>query len=128
MTFSHALETSAAPETICWTPLSMGFPAFSRLMGHDSYCEHEIATRAPSGFAYLWVLGVHPMARGKGLAKQMVLSALSQMKRDGHSSCWLRTDNPQNLLFYQNLGFDQVHAGTVPESGLSYWLFAKDLG
>ncbi|MEO1622716.1 MAG: GNAT family N-acetyltransferase [Cyanobacteria bacterium J06632_3] len=112
---------------LIWTPITLGFSAFDRLLAHDAYCEHQVADRAPEGFAYLWVLGVRPSARGRGLAKKLVLSALNQMKEAGHSVCWLRTDSEKNLLFYEHLGFTQMHAEVAPNSELPYWLFAKDL-
>ncbi|MEO1791008.1 MAG: GNAT family N-acetyltransferase [Cyanobacteria bacterium J06629_19] len=112
---------------LIWTPFTMGLSAFGRLISHESYCEHQVALRASKGFAYLWVLGIHPCARGKGLAKDLVFSALARMKKEGHSACWVRTDSEKNLSFYQHLGFEKIDSGIAPKSQLPYWLFAKEL-
>lgn len=112
---------------LIWTPLKMGAPAFKRLQGHDGFCEHKIRESAPPGFAYLWIVGVHPKAAGQGLGKQMIQTALSAMRRRGHSTCLLRTDSEKNVPFYKHLGFQQIHAGIVPDSQLPYWLFSQDL-
>ena len=112
---------------LIWTPLQIGLPAFGRLQDHETPCEHALVERAPNGFTYLWVLGVHPQAAGRGFAKQMVQSALSVMKRRGHSACLLRTDHAKNVPFYEHLGFKLIHTETVPASGLQYWVFLQDL-
>ena len=112
---------------LIWTPLQIGLPAFGRLQDHETPCEHALVERAPDGFTYLWVLGVHPKASGRGFAKQMVQSALSVMKRRGHSACLLRTDHAKNVPFYKHLGFKPIHTETVPASGLQYWVFLQEL-
>lgn len=112
---------------LIWTPVAIGLPAFIRLEGHEIACEQELKKRAPEGFAYLWVLGVHPQAAGRGLGKQMMQSALQAMRSRGHSACLLRTDNEKNVPLYQHLGFQQIHTAVGPNSGLQYWVLSQDL-
>ncbi|MGD1852408.1 MAG: GNAT family N-acetyltransferase [Cyanophyceae cyanobacterium] len=78
-------------------------------------------------FAYLWVLGVHFDARGQGLGKRVLRSALEAVSRRGYSSCFLRTENPNNVGMCQHFGFQQVLTATPAVSGHQYWLMAQDL-
>lgn len=112
---------------LIWTPLLMGLPAFRRLQGHDSVCEHELKKRAPDGFAYLWLVGVHPTAKGRGLGSKMIRSTLGAMQRQGYTACLLRTDNEKNVPFYKHLDFKQIYTDTVPSSQLRYWLLSQNL-
>ncbi len=112
---------------LIWMPLKVGVPAFKRLQDHEAFCDREIKRSAPRDFAYLWVVGVHPRASGKGIGKQIIQAALSAMRRGGHSTCRLRTDNPKNVPLYEHLGFNQIQTGRVPESELPYWVLSQTL-
>jgi len=113
---------------LIWTPLSIGLSAFKRLRTHETLCGHALKTRAPDGFAYLWVVGVHPNAAGRGLGKRLIQSALDTMQRRGHSACLLRTENPRNVEIYEHLGFKAIHTDISPGSNLRYWLLSQELG
>ncbi|NEZ58984.1 GNAT family N-acetyltransferase [Adonisia turfae] len=110
---------------LIWTPLNMGFDAFNRLQAHDGFCEHVLLSKAPKAFAYLWLVGVHPQAKGQGLGKRMLQSALRDMYSSGYSTCLLRTDNEKNVPLYQHLGFEVIHTDIAPKSGLQYWLLSQ---
>ncbi|MEM9536776.1 MAG: GNAT family N-acetyltransferase [Cyanobacteria bacterium P01_E01_bin.45] len=112
---------------LIWTPLNIGFSATQRLEDHEDVCDRELLNRAPAGFAYLWIVGVHPEARGQGLGRLVIQSALNNMRTRGHTACLLRTDTEKNVSFYEHLGFQQIHSDTVPGSNLPYWLFSQDL-
>lgn len=112
---------------LIWTPLTIGFPAFKRLQDHDSLCEHELISRAPKDFAYLWLVGVHPKVAGQGLGKQLIQSTLGAMCSRSHSACLLRTDNERNVPFYKKLGFKPIHTGIAPDSRLRYWMLSQEL-
>ena len=112
---------------LIWTPFSIGSSPFKRLQAHDTVCEHEIKNKAPDGFAYLWVVGVHPDYKGRGFGKQMIKSALENMRSRGHSACLLRTENPNNVGLYKHLGFKQIHTDTPHASKLPYWLMSQEL-
>ena len=112
---------------LIWLPWSMGLSAFKRLQAHDSICEHALKQNAPKDFAYLWVVGVHPDYAGRGLGKQMIQAALDEMRRRGHSTCFLRTENPKNVGLYEHLGFKQILTETPSDSGIQYWLMSQEL-
>lgn len=108
-------------------PVSIGRSAFKRLHVHDSVCEQALKQNAPEDFAYLWVIGVRSNCAGRGVGKKMLHTALDAMRRRGHSACFLRTENPQNVGLYEHLGFKQVLTETPPGSGIQYWLMSQDL-
>lgn len=110
---------------LIWTPVAIGFAAFNRLQAHDGFCEHVLLSKAPKQFAYLWLVGVHPQAKGQGVGKRMIQSALRDMHHRGYSTCLLRTDNEQNVPLYQHLGFELIHTDIAPKSGLQYWLLSQ---
>lgn len=127
-TFAWPLKTMELVRSgLIWLPWSIGLPAFKRLQAHDSACEHALLHKAPKDFAYLWVVGVHPDYAGRGLGKQMIHSAMDTMRQQGHSTCWLRTENPNNVGLYEHLGFNQVLTKTPPSSGLQSWLMSQEL-
>jgi len=109
------------------TPLRIGLPAFFRLQGHDGDGEKALEQRAPKGFAYLWVVGVSPESAGQGYGKQVIQSALETMRRRGHSSCLLRTDNEKNVAIYERLGFKPIHSAIIPKSNLPFWVLFQEL-
>ena len=113
---------------LVWMPWQIGLPAFNRLQSHETVCEHKLQEKAPDGFAYIWILGVHPKSTGQGLGKQMLQSALNSMQKQGYSTCFLRTDTEANVAFYKHMGFKEVYTEIVPASQLQYWIFSKSLG
>ena len=120
--FSQVLRSG-----LIWTPLKIGFHAFKRLEDHEAVCDRELLNRAPKGFAYLWLVGVHPDASGQGLGRQLIQAVIDSMRNRGHTACLLRTDTEKNVSFYKHLGFKLLHSDTVPASKLPYWLFSQDL-
>ena len=110
---------------LIWSPLTIGMSAFKRLQDHDGFCEHVLLSKAPQKFAYLWVVGVHPKAKGQGLGKRMIQTALNDMHSHGYDICLLRTDNKNNVPLYQHLGFELIYTDTAPNSGLQYWLLSQ---
>ncbi|MEO1634406.1 MAG: GNAT family N-acetyltransferase [Cyanobacteria bacterium J06631_9] len=78
-------------------------------------------------FAYIWAVGVRPDHAGKGLGSKLIKEALEEMRQQGYSTCWLRTETPKNVGFYEHLGFQQVHNEIPSASGQQYWLMSQDL-
>lgn len=110
-----------------WIPRSLGLAAFKRLKVHNDVCEQSLIHHAPKDFAYIWAVGVRPDQAGKGLGKRMIQSALNDMQQQGYTTCWLRTENPSNVGFYEHLGFQQVHTEIPSGSQQQYWLMFQNL-
>lgn len=110
-----------------WLPWAVGRAAYKRLKVHDEVCELALLQHAPERFAYIWAVGVRPDQAGQGLGKKMINVALDQMRRQGYSTCWLRTENPNNVGLYKHLGFQQVLTEIPSASGQQYWLMFQTL-
>lgn len=68
----------------------------------------------------LWVIGVEPEARGRGLARGLLEPLLQRADRSGES-CYLETLDAQTLSLYARLGFDVHVAEVETTSGLPFW-------
>ena len=112
---------------LIWTPFAIGLSACKRLQAHSTVCEHTLKEKAPNGFAYIWVVGVHPNYTGLGLGKQIIQSALEKMRNQGHSTCLVITENSKNVGFYEHLGFELIHTETPDVSEIPYWLMSREL-
>ncbi|MEM6452364.1 MAG: GNAT family N-acetyltransferase [Cyanobacteria bacterium P01_D01_bin.105] len=108
-------------------PLSLGLSAFKRLIVHDEVCEVALLQHAPQDFAYIWAVGVRPDQAGKGLGSKMVRAALDEMRQQGYSTCWLRTETSKNVGLYEHLGFKQVLTDILSGSQQQYWLMFQNL-
>lgn len=62
---------------------------------------------------YLWALGVDPRLQGKGLGGHIVRHTLRQIDAAG-SFAYLESSDPNNVPFYERLGFEVVAVIEVP--------------
>jgi GNAT superfamily N-acetyltransferase len=65
---------------------------------------------------YLVVMSVRPERQGQGLGKALVKPILERADYDG-VACRLETADPNNIPFYQRLGFSVVDAAFAPIPG-----------
>jgi GNAT superfamily N-acetyltransferase len=65
---------------------------------------------------YLVVMSVRPERQGQGLGTALVKPILERADRDG-MVCRLETADPNNVPFYQRLGFDVVDTAFAPIPG-----------
>jgi len=57
-----------------------------------------------AGHYYLLALAVAPAARGRGLGRRLLHASLAAMQAQG-APCYLATQRPAELAFFQRLGF-----------------------
>ena len=74
---------------------------------------------------YLTVVGVSPEGRGQGLGRALIQPILDRAEAAGLPS-YLETSQPDNVSFYERLGFEQVVDMVEPQSGLRFWTFRRD--
>ena len=115
-----------------WVPVFLGPSVFNRFTVHDEVCEEALLRHAQlqdpdQDFAYIWAVGVRPDQAGKGLGSTMIRAALDEMRQQGYSTCWLRTETSKNVGLYEHLGFQQVHTETPTGSRQQYWLMSQAL-
>lgn len=76
---------------------------------------------------YLWALGVEPPLQGRGIGGALLARGLARADRDG-LPCYLETMNERDLGFYERYGFEVVHAGSLPRSGVPFWALVRPPG
>lgn len=74
---------------------------------------------------YLMVVGVSPEGRGRGLGRALIQPVMDRADAAG-LPCYLETAQPDNVSFYERLGFRQVVDIVEPHSGLRLWTFRRD--
>ena len=74
---------------------------------------------------YLMVIGVSPEGRGRGLGRALIQPVMDRADAAG-LPCYLETAQPDNVAFYEHLGFTRVVAVIEPQSGLRLWTFRRD--
>lgn len=85
-------------------PLQLGLKSLFRLRAYDRVRSqlHEQCVRKPH--AYLFLLGVHPAAQGRGLGRKVIDPMLERADRQG-LPCYLETTNERNLSYFDRFGF-----------------------
>lgn len=106
-------------------PLMLPPAGLLRLLRHEAACEAAIRARfGKRRFAYLWLLGVTPEGRRRGLGRDILDDALGAMAGD-FDLCVLKTENPQAAKFYRRMGFALQDRLTVPASRLDVQFLAR---
>jgi ribosomal protein S18 acetylase RimI-like enzyme len=94
---------------------------FSVLGAIDPYHHRDV----PPAHWYVMVVGVAPEARGQGLGRAL-LEPIMNRADESRLPCYLETAQPDNVAFYERLGFKKVVEVVEPESGLRLWTFRRD--
>jgi len=96
-------------------PLQLGVTGLRRFLQASSYADQAHKQVAPGAHWYIWTLGVDPTYQGHGFGGQLVGAVLRQAAAQG-LPCYLDTENPHNVSFYQQFGFRQVSETLVASS------------
>jgi ribosomal protein S18 acetylase RimI-like enzyme len=75
---------------------------------------------------YLSVVGVAPAQQRQGIGRALVLAGVAQAAAAG-LPCYLDTAAPENVPFYEQLGFQVLVKSVVSESDLTFWLLSCGL-
>lgn len=117
-----ALAAHGAQRTAALQPLlgAAGFAAYGAICS-------AMAAQLPAALAdawYLSILGVHPRARGQGLAQRLLAPTLARADAAG-ACCYLETFNPLSLPFYARLGFAERSDHVEPVTARPYSLLVR---
>lgn len=146
--YGEVYTTPTLAGAACWLPPGNTFPALSRLVraalpdlmqvqhglgltglsrffATERYTDalHERTTPGPHW--YLWVLGVDPAQHGHGIGGRLMQPGFTRANASG-LTCYLETENEKNVPFYLKHGFQVVHEGEIPGSGVRVWAFLRD--
>jgi len=94
---------------------------FSVLEAVDPYHHRDV----PASHWYVMVVGVAPEMRGNGLGRALLQPIIDRAEADG-LPCYLETAQPNNVTFYEHLGFRRLVETVEPQSGLRLWTFRRD--
>jgi ribosomal protein S18 acetylase RimI-like enzyme len=143
--FGEAVTTQGTPEgAAIWQPpgvdvtperaVGSGLNRLLTLIGADAlqrlgrvldYLEAVHHRDLPPDHWYLMVVGVVPARQGQGVGRALLQPILNRADSAGLPCC-LDTAQPQNVPFYQKLGFRVLAETVEPESGLRLWSFRRD--
>lgn len=101
-------------------PLVFGPAAYRRFDYYMDYSGSLRKEHAPESYWYLWVLGVAPHLRGRGLGGRLIRPVLDEADSSGQT-CYLETEDEKNVRFYARHGFKIIAEATVPGLQLSTW-------
>ena len=106
-------------------PVKLGPKATLRLIRHDAEPEGWIRQQEDEKMGYIWCLGVAADQRGKGYSRILIDKTIAEMKAQGLTSFWLKTEDPKNVAIYLKLGFEMIYETVVKSSGINSWVFKR---
>lgn len=107
-------------------PLSLGPAASWRLLRHESVADRRVRDLAEPSWAYIPLVGVDPAHHGTGLGREVVDATIAALA-GRYPAVILRTEQSRNVGFYTHLGFGLVEEFTPPTSGVTVWVFVREL-
>ncbi len=91
-----------------------------RLVRAGIHVERRIRALHPEGpHVYVYVLGIHPEQKGRGLGGELMRHAIERAREAG-ACLHLETSNPVNLPFYRRFGLE-VREEIVSHRGPPVW-------
>jgi ribosomal protein S18 acetylase RimI-like enzyme len=98
-----------------------------RALHATTYTDEAHARTAPGPHWYLWVLGVEPEKQGLGIGGRLLQSVIQQAREQG-VPCYLETENPRNVPFYQKHGFRLVREVAIAKSDVRIYALLWEAG
>jgi GNAT superfamily N-acetyltransferase len=107
------------------TPLKIGLGAIFRLASLNSISEGLHERFAPDPHWYLFLFGVDPASQGRGLGSLLLQPVLARADA-ACLPCYLETNNPSTVRFYQKHGFVIAAKRQTTVSNLSLWAMRRE--
>lgn len=102
-------------------PFLMNRESFNRMQFCENYAidaHHKVMAGRPH--YYIWYLGVHPAAQGKGLGTALIKHAQTLATKD-KQPLYLETHKPETVAFYSHLGFKLLAENQFPGHPLIFY-------
>jgi GNAT superfamily N-acetyltransferase len=93
-----------------------GWDSYRRIV---EFMSHRSKSLVPEDAWYLTIVGVHPIAQGRGIGAQLVRPTLAEATKAGVYA-FLETFAPRSLVFYERMGFVQVAEFVEPTTKAQY--------
>lgn len=91
----------------------VGGDVMKRILAFSEYIDALHREHLPDAHWYLFFIGVDPDHQGKGIASRLIRPMLARFDREG-VSCYLVTQNEQNVPLYEHYGFGVISRSTIP--------------
>ncbi len=106
-------------------PLRTGLRPLARFGGANGVMD-KIHKRHMSGLHWeLLIVGVDPALQGRGRGSALVRDGLNRADQAG-LPCYLNTNTPANVPFYERLGFSVLEEATLGKNGPAAWAMRRD--
>jgi len=105
-------------------PFRLGFEFYARSLANDAFLEDTRHRLASHRHWYLWVIGVDPDYRGKGIGSALLEPILRRADQE-NETCYLETHLEDNLTWYAKHGFEIVFEGEIPGRDLPVWTMLR---
>ena len=106
-------------------PLMVGLRAVMGLARLNTTSEQLHAQFAPDLHWYLFLLGVDPDSQGQGLGGELLKPILARADAT-RMPCYLETNNPSSVRFYQKHGFGVVAERQTISAGFILWSMRRE--
>ena len=105
-------------------PFRFGLEAFRRVTDCEDYTAGVHKRNMPNPHYYLWILAVDPAHQRRGIGKSLMTHGLEMARQTG-KPVYLETHDPNNIPYYERLGFDVIGEETIPKHNVRFWSFSK---
>jgi ribosomal protein S18 acetylase RimI-like enzyme len=105
-------------------PLRAGPRGFARFVIQGRALEARHDRDVPPRHGYVWLIGVDPARRGRGIGSAVLRAVTSRDEAAGVPT-YLDTTNERNLAFYGRSGFEVAYAGIFPRGGCRFWTLVR---
>jgi ribosomal protein S18 acetylase RimI-like enzyme len=105
-------------------PLLLGWKSYQRLNEFEVQAEMLHKRYATKPHWYLWALGIDPAHQGKGFGSILLQPVLARADAE-KMPCYLETQNPKNLPFYEKHGFTVSEQKEVFKNAVTTWAMLR---
>lgn len=101
-----------------------GIGPFMKSVNVMNRFEHHHKEAMPADHWYLFVIGVDPPRQGQGVGSSLMAPVLRRAD-DAHLPCYLETDKPEDVVFYEKHGFEVVVKDRFAADGPDFWTMRR---
>ncbi|WP_235595799.1 GNAT family N-acetyltransferase [Mastigocoleus testarum] len=103
-------------------PFQLGWKNLKKFISPFALLDKYHTQDMPVPHWYLFGLGVSPVCQGEGIGGSLIQPVLKQADEEG-LPCYLETDTPGAIRFYQKHGFEVLRTGEQP---LKFWTMKRE--
>ncbi len=105
-------------------PFKVGMSATMKFVRVTNYVEPLHKKDVDPKHWYLFILGVDPPRQRQGIGSALLQPILHRADASG-LPCYLETDKPDDVIFYERNGFAVLREVTIPNGGPRMWTMLR---